>query len=65
MPGRVELFSNIGLCGAQDFGEIALNNIVGKSMIEVGASGVIKMDPVAILRSSMSIQQHWIMDLYK
>lgn len=60
----IDVINHIGLCGNSEIGEITLNNIVGRVLAEAKASQVIKVDPIALLRSSMSVHKHWIKDIY-
>jgi hypothetical protein len=61
---QIELCNQVGLCGNPEFGEITLNNIVGKALSEMQqSSGRLEPDAVALLRSSMERHKHWIKDL--
>lgn len=62
----MDLCNHIGLCGNPDIGEITLNNLIGRELAEMkpGAT-TIQAEPVALLRSNMELQKHWIKDLFK
>ncbi|MGO8669911.1 MAG: trigger factor family protein [Capsulimonadaceae bacterium] len=57
---------HIGLCGNPEIAEITLNNMVGKELSELkSGQTTVRADTIALLRSSMELQKHWIKDLFK
>jgi hypothetical protein len=62
----IDLCNHIGLCGNPDIGEITLNNIVGRDLVEMKPQQItVVAEAIAILRSQMNIQKHWIKDIFK
>jgi hypothetical protein len=69
-PSRIQaidLCNFIGVCGSPEIAEITLNNFVHRIATEAASAGsrrAIPVQPVALLRSSMTIHKHWIKMLY-
>jgi hypothetical protein len=62
----IDLCNHIGLCGNPALGEITLNNFVGRAAAEIqGNRKTIAAQPVALLKSTMELQKHWINALFK
>lgn len=63
---QIDICNHIGLCGNPDIAEITLNNMVGKELSELKpGQTTVRADTIALLRSSMELQKHWIKDLFK
>lgn len=62
---QIDVCNHVGLCGNPDLAEITLNNFVGRAVAELPSSRKITPDPVALLRSTLNLQKHWIKALYQ
>jgi hypothetical protein len=63
---QVDVCNFIGVCGSPQIAETTLNNMVGKELADMKPSqNVLKADTIALLRSPLEVQKHWIKDLFK
>lgn len=62
----VDVCNHVSVCGNPQIAETTLNNIVGREFTELKPSQTsIRADTIALLRSPMELQKHWIKDLFK
>lgn len=62
----IDLFNMISVSSNPFVAETTLNNIVARTIIDqrTGAHAVIPSEPVALLRSTLELQKHLIVQLY-